>query len=202
MSLGELPVSALQGPPMTRRIPEATAAPVDAAERRKARFERLVHEHHDFVWRCARRLGVRTGDLDDVVQEVFLKAARNLDSITHERGFLFRACAFAAAHARRSVQRRREVVDDELVGAELDGAANPEETVETNQQREQLQRMLDALPTELREVFVLFELENFTKPEVAQALNLPPGTAASRLRRAREEFMIIAARVVRTGGSR
>ncbi|MBN9159916.1 MAG: sigma-70 family RNA polymerase sigma factor [Myxococcales bacterium] len=187
---------------MTRRIPEATAAPVDAAERRKARFERLVHEHHDFVWRCARRLGVRTGDLDDVVQEVFLKAARNLDSITHERGFLFRACAFAAAHARRSVQRRREVVDDELVGAELDGAANPEETVETNQQREQLQRMLDALPTELREVFVLFELENFTKPEVAQALNLPPGTAASRLRRAREEFMIIAARVVRTGGSR
>ncbi|MBX3211548.1 MAG: sigma-70 family RNA polymerase sigma factor [Labilithrix sp.] len=187
---------------MTRQIPEATAAPVDVAETREARFERLVHEHHDFVWRCARRLGVRTSDLDDVVQEVFLKAARNLDSITHERGFLFRTCAFAAAHARRSVQRRLEVIDDKLVGAELDGAANPEETAESNQQREQLQRMLDALPAELREVFVLFELESFTKPEVAQALDLPPGTAASRLRRAREEFMIIAARVMRTGGSR
>jgi RNA polymerase sigma-70 factor (ECF subfamily) len=201
MSLGELLVSH-QRSPGTCRTPEATADPDDAAELSKARFERLVHEHHDFVWRCARRLGVRPGDLDDVVQEVFLKAARNLDSITHERGFLFRTCAFAAAHARRSVQRRREVVDEELVGAELDGAANPEETVETNQQREQLQKMLDALPLELREVFVLSELERFSKQEVAQALDLPPGTAASRLRRAREEFMVIAARVMRTGGSR
>ncbi|MDF2696161.1 MAG: polymerase sigma factor RpoE [Labilithrix sp.] len=187
---------------MTRPTVEATAPQVDVVEARKRRFERIVHEHHDFVWRSARRLGVLPGDLDDVVQEVFLTAARNLDAIHHERGFLFRTCAFAAAHARRSVQRRREVVDDDLVGAEVDAAATPEETLETNQERELLQMMLDALPKDLRDVFVLFELENFTKPEVAEALNLPPGTAASRLRRAREEFMIIAARVMRTGGSR
>ena len=41
---------------------------------------------------------------------------------------------------------------------------------------------------ELRTVFVLFELEQMTKTEVAALLDLPVGTAVSRLRRAREHF--------------
>lgn len=202
MSLGELLASAFQGPHVTDNVTEASASFVDEAAARKKRFELLVREHHDFVWRSARRLGVPPGDLDDVVQEVFLTAARKLDLIRHDRGFLFRTCAFVASHARRTVQRRQEIVDAELVGSELDGAATPEETIETNEERAQLQRMLDALPNDLRDVFVLFELENFTKQEVADALNLPPGTVASRLRRAREEFMTIAARVLRSGALR
>jgi RNA polymerase sigma-70 factor (ECF subfamily) len=44
------------------------------------------------------------------------------------------------------------------------------------------------MPLELRTVLVLFELEQLTKNEVAELLELPVGTAVSRLRRAREEF--------------
>jgi RNA polymerase sigma-70 factor (ECF subfamily) len=176
--------------------------PIATDERRKARLEKLVRDHHAFVWRSARRLGVRPADLDDVVQEVFLMASRNLDAIEQERGYLFRTCVFVCAHARRTLQRRREVVDDERLGAEIDAGATPEESLETNQARARLQAVLDAMPKDLNTVFVLFELERFTMAEIADTLNLPPGTVASRLRRARETFMQLANETDRTGEGR
>jgi len=163
-----------------------------ADERTKARIERLIHDHYDFVWRSARRLGVRSADLDDVVQEVFVVAARRLDDITHELGFLFRACMGAASHARRSVQRRREVVDEARLEHEIDRRANPEQDAEAAEARAQLQAILEAMPEELRVVFVLFELEQFTMSEIAETLKIPAGTVASRLRRARETFFALA----------
>jgi RNA polymerase sigma-70 factor, ECF subfamily len=160
-----------------------------ADERSKAHIERLINEHYEFVWRSARRLGVRSADLDDVVQEVFVVAATRLDEITHELGFLFRACLHAASHSRRSVQRRREVIDEERLEHEIDRRANPEQNAETAEARAQLQAILEDMPEELRVVFVLFELEQFTMSEIAQTLGIPAGTVASRLRRAREMFL-------------
>ncbi len=164
-----------------------------AEDQSNARIERLIDEHYEFVWRSARRLGVRSADLDDVVQEVFVVAARRLDEITHELGFLFRACMHAASHARRSVLRRREVVDEMRVEHEIDGRANPEQDAETAEARAQLQAILEEMPDDLRVVFVLFELEQFTMSEIAETLSIPPGTVASRLRRAREMFFARAA---------
>jgi RNA polymerase sigma-70 factor (ECF subfamily) len=51
-----------------------------------------------------------------------------------------------------------------------------------------LDRALEAMPMDLRKVFVLFDLEELTTTEVANVLRLPRGTVASRLRRAREVF--------------
>lgn len=163
-----------------------------ADARTKARIERLIHDHYEFVWRSARRLGVRSADLDDVVQEVFVVAARRLDDITHELGFLFRACMGAASHARRSVQRRREVVDETRLEHELDWRANPEQEAATAEARARLQAILEEMPEELRIAFVLFELEQFTMSEIAATLKIPAGTVASRLRRAREMFFALA----------
>ncbi|MBX3213285.1 MAG: sigma-70 family RNA polymerase sigma factor [Labilithrix sp.] len=170
--------------------PERSAAIVRRAaeEGTSARVERLIQEHYEFVWRSARRLGVRSADLDDVVQEVFVVAARRLDDITHELGFLFRACMHAAAHSRRSVQRRREVLDERRLAHEIDRRANPEQDAETAEARAQLQAVIEEMPEDLRAVFVLFELERFTMSEIAETLSVPSGTVASRLRRAREAF--------------
>jgi len=126
------------------------------------------------------------------VQEVFVVAARRLDDITHELGFLFRACMGAASHARRSVQRRREVVDETRLEHELDWRANPEQEAATAEARARLQAILEEMPEELRIAFVLFELEQFTMSEIAATLKIPAGTVASRLRRAREMFFALA----------
>ena len=173
-----------------------------SAPSKSARVERLVAAHHDLVWRTVRRLGVPDADADDVVQEVFLLASRSLDTIEHERGFLLRTCMFVASHARRTIQRRREISDDEQLGAIAGSGARPDEHAEASQARAQLQSMLDEMPTELKGVFVLFELERFTMAEIAELLQLPAGTVASRLRRARELFATLAERSTRRKTSR
>jgi len=55
---------------------------------------------------------------------------------------------------------------------------------------------------ELRAVFVLFELEEMSTPEIADLLEIPTGTVASRLRRAREEFQKLVTRLRAKGSVR
>jgi RNA polymerase sigma-70 factor (ECF subfamily) len=54
---------------------EAREAPYPSDD---ARLARLVQDHHVFVWRSLRRLGVPVADVDDATQKVFLIAARRL----------------------------------------------------------------------------------------------------------------------------
>jgi RNA polymerase sigma-70 factor (ECF subfamily) len=51
-----------------------------------------------------------------------------------------------------------------------------------------MDRVLSQMGSELVTTFVLFEIEGMTTPEIAQVEGIPLGTAASRLRRARESF--------------
>jgi RNA polymerase sigma-70 factor (ECF subfamily) len=60
--------------------------------------------------------------------------------------------------------------------------------MEQRRARHLLDEILDGLELDVRTVFVLFELEELTAPEISELLGIPIGTVASRLRRAREDF--------------
>jgi RNA polymerase sigma-70 factor (ECF subfamily) len=98
---------------------------------------------------------------------------------------------------RRARARRAEVGGDEAEGLP-DPAPGAEDLIERRKARELLDRVLDSLEMELRAVFVLYELDGFTMAEIADALELAPGTVASRLRRAREQFETRVARLERS----
>jgi RNA polymerase sigma-70 factor (ECF subfamily) len=51
-----------------------------------------------------------------------------------------------------------------------------------------MDRVLESMPIALRSVLVLYEMEEMTMAEIAVMLGIPPGSVASRLRRAREHF--------------
>ena len=65
---------------------------------------------------------------------------------------------------------------------------NGEQLLERRQARALLDRLLDEMLEELRVVFVLFELEELSIKEIAELCEIPVGTVASRLRRARDDF--------------
>jgi RNA polymerase sigma-70 factor, ECF subfamily len=191
MGLSELAMERFSPiPGLVQGAPVAPPASVDTA-----RLRRLIDEHLDFIWRSLRRLGVPLTDVDDCTQQVFWVAARRLDTIQEgcERPFLFSTALRVASDARRSRARRREVLAD--AEEPYDPAPDPEQLAEQRSARALLDEVLDAMPVDLRAVFMLFELEEMPTAEIAAALALPPGTVASRLRRAREEFQRIAARV-------
>lgn len=155
----------------------------------------LVRQHFAFVWRSLRRLGLPEGDADDATQQVFLVASRRIADIEpgREKAFLFSTAMFVAQKAHRTRERRREEPSDGEP-AQRDSVPDPEELVDRRRARELLDRILSEMEFDLRVVFVMYEVEELTMAEIAGALELPQGTVASRLRRARADF---AARVQR-----
>ncbi len=159
------------------------------------RLEALVHAHFDLVWRSVRRFGVREADADDAAQEVFLVAARRIDAIEAgaERSFLIGTALRVASTRRRSARRRPEVLNDRADETQ-DKTPDPEHLTQRLHARRLLDEILDEMATDQRAVFVLFELEELSAPEIADILALPVGTVASRLRRARESFRAASSR--------
>lgn len=157
----------------------------------------LMTTHADFVWRSLRRLGVPTMSVDDATQQVFIIAQSKLDQIPrgHERAFLFRVVLNIAAHARRSLARRREVSSGEDIGQEIaDPRPLPDAEMDQQRARALVDRILDEMADDVRAIFVMFELEEMSMSEIAVILDIPPGTVASRLRRGRDDFRRIASR--------
>jgi RNA polymerase sigma-70 factor (ECF subfamily) len=165
-------------------------------------IESLVREHFQLVWRTLRRFGLSDADADDGAQEVFLIVDKKLPTIDlgKEKAFLVSVARRVASTKRRSLSRRREDAGVEVVERATDDHS-PEEVSSLRQAREQLERILDSMPSEVREVFVLFELERFTGPEIARTLELPEGTVSTRLRKGREIFRVAAARLAPAGPS-
>jgi len=151
----------------------------------------MVDNYFETVWRSLRRLGVSEAGLDDAAQQVFLIASRRLDKIEEggERGYLLGIALRVASEARRAANRRREFpLDTRIVESSRASAASdlPEEMLDHKRLLERLSACLDEMPQKLREAFVLFELEELNAAEVAGLLQVPVGTVASRVRRARE----------------
>ena len=184
--------------------PSATRTPES-----EARIRAMVTTNFEFIWRTLRGLGVPASGADDAAQQVFLIASQKLDAITpgSERSFLFSTARGVAANARRSLSRSREQVDEGALAQSIDDAPDPEQAAQKNQGKKLLERVLAGMTEDLRTVFVLFELEGLTSVEIAALLDIPVGTAASRLRRAREEFQLavtelqLGARATETGGT-
>jgi RNA polymerase sigma-70 factor (ECF subfamily) len=164
----------------------ASAAP--RAEDARDRLSELFENHLDFVWRTARRFGLSAAEADDAAQQVFLMASRKLGAIAAERekAFFFRAAIHVSRTMARSTARKRE--DFVEAPEATDTQPNPEEALGRRRALDAAHGILQAMPEDLREAFILFELEEMTMLEVASLLEIPAGTVASRIRRAREVF--------------
>jgi len=165
------------------------AASTDGA-RDDGRLLALVAEHLSRAARIIRTLGAPADDLEDLVQQAFSITAARLRDITpgKERSFLIATAVRLAGNARKEQARRRRVFDEELHSV-ADDRPSPEELWDQRRARETLDGILDQMDEELRTVFVLFEVEEVTMAEIAAILQIPAGTVASRLRRAREDFL-------------
>ena len=153
------------------------------------RLRAALAEHFAVVWRSLRRFGVPRASVDDAAQHVFYVFSNHVARVPadKERAFLLSTALRVAANERRKAARSREEPSAEL-DEEASGGATPEQLLDWKQRRLALDDALSRLPLEQRAVFVLFELEGFSLPEIAETLAVPLGTATSRLRRARAFF--------------
>jgi RNA polymerase sigma-70 factor, ECF subfamily len=189
--IGDEPASALAPAPL-----ETSSSPSPEAALPPA----WLRDHAGTLWRIVARLGVPKQHIEDVLQETFITATRRRAEIREgrERAFLIGTATRVCANYRRRAHVRHEV------GEQLDEHPSQEPDAERLLMRKRLRQRLDvalaALSEAHRSVFVLYELEGLSVPEIAELSGLPPNTVASRLGRARAKFAEAAARLERADG--
>ena len=185
-------------PPADAPTDEELAARAAAGD--TTAFEALVTRHQERVWRIAARLTASEADAQDVIQETFLSAFRELGSFRGASRFatwLYRIAANAARMQRRRHRRRRtEPLDDYLPRFDEDGrhtaapaaleiASRAEEILDRERLAARAREGLDRLPDTCREAFVLRDLEEMTSNEVAALLGITTAAVRQRVHRAR-----------------
>jgi RNA polymerase sigma-70 factor, ECF subfamily len=159
-----------------RPAPESDAA--------RLRLQTMFTAHHVTVWRSLRRRGLSPDEAADATQETFLIAAGRLADIQpdSERAFLVgTARRVAYTLGRKTIRWQLEDDMDQRV-------SNARDAGDEHADVQLCDVALSKMNPELAEAFVLYEIEGLSSPEIAALLEIPLGSVASRLRRAREQF--------------
>ena len=139
----------------------------------------LVRRHARALARFLSSAGAPEADLDDLVQESFIRAFRAIGGFRGQcqfRTWLLTIGGNALKDLGRRMARRPVVpLDEDLASREGD----PQERVEASEAEERLRRGLERLPRMQREVFLLRAQQGLEYPEIAAALET--STGASRV---------------------
>ena len=159
-------------------------------------FDLLFLRHRHKIHGLVRRFVRREGEIDDVVQDTFIKAYRALPRFRLDSAFytwLYRIAINTAKNYITAEKRRLNILQSDAHGMELvEETGSPSELAEP--EREHLaseieaavHRALDALPDDLRDAVTFREFDGLSYEQIAVIMDCPVGTVRSRIFRARE----------------
>ena len=155
-------------------------------------YEELVNAYQGIAFRTAYVIARNASDAEDAAQDGFVKAWRALGRFREGapfRPWLLRIVANEASNRRRSAGRRASLALRAATQQPSgDAAPSPEAAILTSEQREALLGAVNELPEEQRAVISLRYFVGLSEHEVAEALDVPPGTVKSRTSRALERL--------------
>jgi RNA polymerase sigma factor (sigma-70 family) len=176
----------------TNRPSRLVYEPVDLPSRSPAESEaffRFYTAHWKTVLRLLTKIGVRTADLPDLAQLVFLKVHKNFEQVPEEgiNGWLEMICRQQAAELYR-LHRHRFETPEPNVGLEVAGEDDPHARLERHQLDEMVKQILQSMSPKLTAVLVRHEFNSESLETIAEALGISRNTAQRQLAQAKELF--------------
>jgi RNA polymerase sigma factor (sigma-70 family) len=165
------------------------AAALAPAGEIEALFRQLVHEHQRKLYRfVVKNIGHGT-EAEEITQQAFVEAAKAYESFrgaSELSTWLYGiAMNLVRNHLSRAPHRRYQFEDEEALAGIGSDKPDPSEQLAQSQMIAALQRELEALPAEMREVLLLVALDELSYEDAAVMLSIPVGTVRSRVSRAR-----------------
>jgi RNA polymerase sigma-70 factor, ECF subfamily len=147
-----------------------------------ATLETVVREHARFVFKVAYGVLRNPHDAEDVVQEVYLRVHRSgIKDVGDIRAWLARV-TFRLAIDRLRKPRGIDLADIEPLSYE----PNAEHLAMNRQQVKYVQKLIAALPGELRYPLVLSAIEEMNSRQISKVLDIPESSVRGRIFRARQ----------------
>ena len=150
-------------------------------------FEVVFDRHASAAFSLAYRMCGRRATAEDIVQDAFLSLWRSGSGYDPRRGSL-RSWVLSVVHnravdaMRRLGAKARLDVPDEGIAERLHAAETTDGEVERRDDARQVRTALDELPPDQRQVIELAYFGGFTHKQIAEMLDLPPGTVKGRMR--------------------
>lgn len=158
-------------------------------EGESAAFGVIMERYAARLTRYGRRYLARDEDIEDVMQDVFLKTYQNIQS--YNSTYRFSPWIYRIAHnafvnvLRKQKHRTFEFFDFDTLVSPLSFAQPDEMEVESHKLEKVIEEHLSELAPKYREVIALHYFEELSYDEIAEVLHIPIGTVGIRLRRAR-----------------
>jgi RNA polymerase sigma-70 factor (ECF subfamily) len=167
--------------------PEYSARPPPSTDPAQTHwFEQEVHVHEGSLRSYLRGVFPSVHDVEDVVQESFLRVwrARSERSISYAKTFLFQVARHLAIDLIRHERRSPIIpVTDFEASAVMESGLNAAEQTSTNQEVALLLEAIDSLPARCREIVILRKLQGVSQKEIATRLSLSEQTVQVQVAR-------------------
>ena len=162
---------------------------------REDEFIKEALPHEDALYNYALKISGNSDDAQDLVQETYYKAYRHFDKFqtgTNSKAWMFMILKNSFINDYRKSKREPYKLDYEQIQNFYDNVKS-DRVQENNLDKEfyndllddELTAAIDQLPTKMREVFLLCDLDGNSYEETAELVGCPVGTVRSRLHRAR-----------------
>ena len=157
-------------------------------------FEPLLMRHKDIIYSMLVKRSCNPDDVDDMLQEAFMKAFVNIDRYNPDYDFGAWICTIAKntfVDFNRSRKSKALNPDNNLpldsrhTNSAQATAPTPEESIINAQQRAQIERYIATLPEDYRHLFIMRFVEEYTYEEIAETLQMKLGTVKTRIFRVR-----------------
>ena len=163
----------------------------------KRAFGILVEKYHKKLTRLLARMVRDQSEIEDIVQDSFIKAYRAINNFRGDSAFytwLYRIGINTAKNHLVSLGRRPKAMNDVEIedvenfedGQELRNLETPENSMMTKEIVTTVNDTIESLPDELKEAISLREMDGLSYEEIAELMQCPIGTVRSRIFRARE----------------
>lgn len=143
------------------------------------KFEQLVRDAQDTMYRVSMSMLKNEHDALDCVQNAILKAYENSHKLRNEEYFKTWLVRILINECKRALKTKsRTELSGDLPLPEISSRDNPYLSLEIGQ-------AINSLPQKIRLVVIMFYVEDYSIKEIKRVLNIPEGTVKSRLNKGR-----------------
>ncbi len=163
-------------------------------------FGPLVQKHQQRVFSLVYHLVRKRDEVEDLCQEIFLKAFRAIRSYNFQSSFATWLSRIATNHCYDFLRHERasrvsfywQMGEESQQELEANAQSQPEESLDHEEQlalKDLVEKLLARAPENDRKILLLKELQDYSVEEIAETLNLKPTTVKVRLHRARKRMV-------------